>query len=123
MKNVFSSVIPLYTIIKAFGLFPLSFDGSIEDGKFISKWRDFVVPICSVIIALSIIFLNIIVPVYITGFSRLITIIFHLHGVIGSGMIFALFFYQISKHRRIVHFLESLHNFDLKVRLDVNISV
>lgn len=115
MKNVFFTVLPLYTIIKAFGLFPRSFDGSIEDGKFVSKWRDFVFPSCSVIIGLTIIFLNALVSINITGFSRLLTIIFRLHGVIGSAMIFVLFFYQISKCQRIVQFLELLNNFDLKV--------
>lgn len=73
MRNVYNAVRPLYIIIKTFGLFPMSFDGSIEDGCFTTKWPDFVVP-----------FFNVRADRYINHILKCYSLLQH-HGVLAAS--------------------------------------
>jgi hypothetical protein len=39
-KNIFTEIVPFYLILKASGMFPLSFDGKRQLGIFKSTWID-----------------------------------------------------------------------------------
>lgn len=121
MRNIYTAVWPFYFVTKSLGLFPMSFDGTPEKGRFVVKWHDFIAPVSMVLLAICVFILPIVIlyPESVNSFSPWMIIVMQLISLSGTALNFIPFFHQISRRKFVVKFVHSLHSFDEKVSSDL----
>lgn len=120
MSDIYTAVWPFYFVTKSLGLFPMSFDGPPDKGRFVVKWHDFIAPVSMLFLAISIFIASLVIlfPEATNSFSPWMTIVMQLIGLSGTALNFIPFCHQISNRKSIVKFMNDLHRFDEKVSFE-----
>lgn len=107
-------------IAKFMGMFPMSFEGSTRIGVFSVKWHDALISIAYA--ATIVIFISCFMSIELV-FMEKSKILMEAWTVLSNLEMIShlfLFLYQVYKHKSVVKFLTSIHQFDEEVKLKIS---
>lgn len=114
MENVFTASQPFLVLLKAFGLFPISFKASNGKKQKIKLW-DFLVPICSLNALICMTCANFLHFKSVESESAILTNSYHFAMIGGFASILLMTCYQWCKYKSALKFLATINKFDSKV--------
>lgn len=115
MRNIFTTIRPLYLVSKVFGFFPMSFEGPPEKGNFVVKWHDLITPFLSGSLAVLLMVLVNLYPMDAKIFTPLMVSSSYFISIFGTILNFIQLIFQTSRHRSFAKLLMDLNHFDAKV--------
>lgn len=114
-ENVFTSARPFLVLMKILGLFPLSFEGSAEGGRWERKLRDYSYSLCKFVFWILLVIANILYSDFIESSSFIMRNIFNFSISVGFISIPLMLFSQWCKCSNVPIFLSSINDCDRKV--------
>jgi len=115
MDNVFKTIKPFFILIKISGIFPMSYESTVTNGKFVVKWHDMFVTFWCFSVMILLLIMNIINGEFVVAFSTLLTFAWHVSLIFGLAMLIFMFLYHVTKHKTYGIILNALNSFDQAV--------
>ena len=119
MESIFSVWKPFLTLMKTFGLFPMSFIGPSRNGVLKVKWHDIFLTCISFTLLVSLTVLIMILNGFVLFDSTFQKKAWHITVCTEFCSHIILFIYQIFKRKDIVNFIEQIKSFDEQVNIFV----
>lgn len=115
MENIFTTVKPFLLLMNIFGLLPLTFEGSTEDGILTTTLADQLISLCKCLVWLYLIVANVFYFERIASSSIVIQNVYNISLLVGLVSVFVMFSYQWSRCKYISQLLASVKTYDSNV--------